>query len=467
MSLGKARHQMSIASEIVQMELPLESRGAAPTIERSGEATSAGQGPERSGLDDLHLMERIVEAGNLTRALKRVRRNKGSPGVDGRTVDELPAYLREHWPTIREHLLMGRYQPSVIKRVELAKPDGGVRLLGIPTVLDRFIQQAVLQVLQPAIDPTFSELSFGFRPGRSAQQAVCQAQRYVQEERHWVVDVDLAQFFDRVNHDILMGLLAKRIADPRVLTLIRRYLEAGVMVAGVVVRRYEGTPQGGPLSPILANVLLDVVDQELERRGHCFVRYADDCNVYVESKRAADRVMEGLVGLYAKLKLQINPAKSAVAPAGDRSFLGFRFFRVVRGQIVKRQVSPKAMDKMRARVREITARSNGWSLSHVIVVLRRYLLGWQAYFRLAETPSVFKSLDGWIRRRLRALRIYQCRHGRKLFRLLRARGVSVRAAAGAARHCRQYWAMAAHIALTVAFPGQYFDQLGVPRLGPL
>ena len=279
MPLDTARHQMSIE----QMELPLAERGAAPAGQCSGEAGSAARGDERSGLEDRLLMERVVEAGNLVRALKRVQRNKGSPGVDGRTVIALPAYLKAHWPAIRERLLTGRYQPTVVLRVELEKPGGGVRLLGIPTVLDRFIQQAVLQVLQPTIDPTFSDFSYGFRPGRSAHDAVRQAQRYVQEDRHWVVDVDLAQFFDRVNHDILMGLLAKRIVDPRVLTLIRRYLEAGVMVTGVVVKRYEGTPQGGPLSPLLANVLLDVVDQELERRGHAFVRYADDCNVYVLS----------------------------------------------------------------------------------------------------------------------------------------------------------------------------------------
>jgi group II intron reverse transcriptase/maturase len=462
MHLGTAMHQMSIE----QVELPLESRGAAPTLPRSGEAEPAARGPERSGLDDRFLMERVVEAGNLARALKRVQRNKGSPGVDGMTVDELPAYLKEHWPAIREQLLTGRYQPTVVLRVELDKPGGGVRLLGIPTVLDRFIQQALLQVLQPAIDPTFSEHSYGFRPGRRAQDAVCQAQRYVQEDRHWVVDVDLAQFFDRVNHDILMGLLAKRIADSRMLTLIRRYLEAGVMVTGVVVRRYEGTPQGGPLSPLLANVLLDVVDQELERRGHAFVRYADDCNVYVESRRAAERVMEGLVSLYAKLKLRINPAKSAVAPAGDRSFLGFRFYRVVRGRIVKRRVSPKAIDTMKARVRELTARSNGRSLGHVVAALRRYLLGWKAYFRLAETPSVFAEIDGWIRRRLRALIIFQCRHGKKLFRVLRARSISKLLAAAAAAHCRRWWAIATHRAITAAFPGSYFDSLGVPRLGP-
>jgi RNA-directed DNA polymerase len=460
--LDVATHQMSID----QMELPLEFRGAAPTLECSGEATPAIPGNGRSGLDDLRLMERVVEAGNLRRALKRVRRNKGSPGVDGLTVNELAAYLCDHWRTIREELLSGRYQPSAVLRMELEKPDGGVRLLGIPTVLDRFIQQAVFQALQPAIDPTFSEHSYGFRPGRSAQQAVCQAQRYVQEDRHWVVDVDLAQFFDRVNHDILMGLLAQRIADPRVLALIRRYLEAGIMVTGVVVRRHEGTPQGGPLSPILANVLLDVVDKELERRGHAFVRYADDCNVYVESRRAAERVMEGLVGLYAKLKLQINPAKSAVAPVADRPFLGFRFWRVVRGRIVKRRVAPKAIDKMKARVRELTSRSKGWSFKQVVATLRRYLLGWRAYFRLSETPSVLADLDGWIRRRLRALLIKQCKHGRRLFRVLRARGAAKRDAAGAAAHCRRWWATAAHPALNIAFPAQYFDNLGVPRLGP-
>jgi len=420
MPLDTAMHQMSIE----QMELPLAERGAAPAGQCSGEAVSAARGDERSGLDDRLLMERVVEAGNLVRALKRVQRNKGSPGVDGRTVIALPAYLKAHWPAIRERLLTGRYQPTVVLRVELEKPGGGVRLLGIPTVLDRFIQQAVLQVLQPTIDPTFSDFSYGFRPGRSAHDAVRQAQRYVQEDRHWVVDVDLAQFFDRVNHDILMGLLAKRIVDPRVLTLIRRYLEAGVMVTGVVVKRYEGTPQGGPLSPLLANVLLDVVDQELERRGHAFVRYADDCNVYVESRRAAERVMEGLVGLYAKLKLQINLSKSAVAPAGDRPFLSFRFDRVVRGRIVTRRVSPKAIDKMKARVRELTARSKGWSLTAVMAALRRFLLGWKAYFGLAETPSAFTDVDRWIRRRLRALLIYQCRSGPKLFRVLRARGVS-------------------------------------------
>jgi group II intron reverse transcriptase/maturase len=460
--LDKAAHQMSID----QMELPLGMRGAAPMPQRSGEATSAAHGTDSSGLADPLLMEQIVEGGNLQRALKRVRQNKGSPGADGQTVDELPEALREHWPVIREQLLTGRYQPTVVQRVEIPKPDGGVRQLGIPTVLDRFIQQAVLQVLQPAIDPTFSEHSYGFRPGRSAHDAVCQAQRYVQEDRHWVVDVDLAQFFDRVNHDMLMGVLAQRISDPRVLTLIRRYLEAGVMASGVVVERHEGTPQGGPLSPLLANVLLDGVDKALERRGLCFVRYADDSNVYCESRRAAQRVMEGLVGLYAKLKLQVNPAKSAVAPVGERTFLGYRFWRVVRGRIVKREVSPKAVEKMKARVRDITSRSGGRSLGQVVGELRRYLLGWKAYFHLAETPSTFAKLDGWIRRRLRALIIVQCKHGPTLFRKLRAQSLSVRDAAGAAVHCRRWWSTAASPALQMAFPPRYFDDLGVPRLSP-
>jgi len=279
----EVRHQMSND----QFELPLEPRGEAPTGERSGEARSTGCGTERLGLVDL--MEQIVERGNLVRALKRVRANKGSAGVDDLTVDDLPDYLRAHWSTIREQLLTGRYQPNAVKRVEIPKPGGGMRQLGIPTVLDRFIQQAVLQVLQPRIDPTFSEHSYGFRAGRSAHQAVRQAQRDVQSGRRWVVDVDLEQFFDRVNHDLLMGRVAKHVADARVLRLIRRYLEAGIMTEGVVMERHEGTPQGGPLSPLLANVLLDDVDKELERRGLHVARYADDCNVYVQSKRAAER----------------------------------------------------------------------------------------------------------------------------------------------------------------------------------
>jgi group II intron reverse transcriptase/maturase len=460
MQYDKAGHQKSDD----QFELPLDVRGEAPFGRRSGEATSAVQGDERSGLAGPRLMEWIVEGGNLRRALKRVQQNQGSPGVDGLTVEALPDYLREHWSRIREELLTGRYQPSVVRRVELPKPDGGVRLLGIPTVLDRFIQQAVLQVLQPEIDPTFSESSYGFRPGRSAHGAVCQAQRFVQAGRSWVVDVDLAKFFDRVNHDILIGLVAKRITDSRVRKLIRRYLEAGVLVSGVVVERYEGTPQGGPLSPLLSNWLLDVVDKALERRGHTFVRFADDCNVYVRSRRAAERVMEALVGLYAKLKLQINPAKSAVALARERPFLSYSFW-VTKG-VVKRRIAPKALEKFKRRVRAITARMGGRSLADVVADLRAYLPGWRGYFRLSETTRVFDYLDKWIRHRLRALLLKQWKRGRTIRRELRRRGIHGATLGSAARYGRRWWYDSAQKAAQNALPLAYFDSIGVPRLLP-
>jgi group II intron reverse transcriptase/maturase len=446
-----------------QLELPLEGRGEAPRAERSGETSSVMQGHARSGDDDQRLVERIVERGNLVRAFKRVRKNKGSPGVDGVTVNELPALLRARWPAIREQLLTGRYQPSVVKRCEIPKPGGGVRMLGIPTVLDRLIQQAVLQVLQPRIDPTFSAHSYGFRPGRRAHDAVCQAQRYIQSGRRWVVDVDLEQFFDRVNHDVLMGRLAKRIADARVLTLIRRYLEAGIMCNGVVQERDEGTPQGGPLSPLLANVLLDDVDKALERRGHRFARYADDCNVYVRSKRAGERVMQGLVSLYASLTLRVNASKSAVAPAKDRKFLGYSFWYAA-GSVVKRRVAPKALMAMKERVRQITSRNGGRSLAQVVAELRSYLGGWKSYFRLDDTPGVFEDVDKWLHRRLRALILKQWKHGTTTYRELRRRGVPVRVARAAAAHTHRWWAMATHGALKTAFPVRYFDQVGVPRL---
>src|SRR5690606_8294514 len=333
--LEMARRQMSM-----QMELLLEGRGEAPRVEQSGEAFSAVQGDERSGDGDL--MEKVVERDNLIRALKRVRSNKGSPGIDGMRVEELPEYLRENWERIRAELLAGSYRPTAVRRQEIPKSGGGVRRLGIPTVLDRFIQQAILQVLQPMVDPTVSEHSYGFRAGRSAHQTVCQAQRYVQSGRRWVVDVDLEKFFDRVSHDVLMGRLAKRLEDKGLLRIIRRYLEAGVMANGVVVDRHEGTPQGGPLSPLLANVLLDEVDRTLERSGHRFVRYADDCNVYVESKRAGERVMGRMARLYAKLRLKVNEEKSTVARVWERKFLGYSLW-VAPGKLVKRRVAPKAL----------------------------------------------------------------------------------------------------------------------------
>ena len=454
---GKAMHQKSSD----QLELALEATGEARPRQCSGEAGPTAHGTARSGADDL--MARVVERSNLARALKRVRQNQGSAGSDGMTVDELLPYLKRHWSRIREELLTGRYQPSAVRQHQIAKSGGGMRTLGIPTVLDRFIQQAVLQVLQPRFDPTFSESSYGFRPGRSAHDAVCQAQRYVQSGRRWVVDVDLEKFFDRVNHDVLMGKLSQRITDRRVLALIRRYLEAGIMANGIVQDRYEGTPQGGPLSPLLANVLLDAVDKALERRGHRFARYADDCNVYVRSKRAGERVMEALVGLYAKLRLRVNAEKSAVAPVGTRQFLGFSFW-VAPGGIVKRRVAPKALKAMKARVRQITSRTGGRSLPVVAAALRSYLGGWKAYFRLADTPGVFAAVDQWLHRRLRMLMLKQWKRGRTMHRELQRRGVGGATLGLAARFGRRWWHVAAHKALHIALPGTYFVSLGVPRL---
>jgi RNA-directed DNA polymerase len=443
------------------LELPLESRGEAPRAERSGEARPAVCGDERSGSG--HLMEKVVERENAFRALKRVRQNKGGPGIDGMSVGELPNYLREHWEGVRAQLLAGTYQPTPVMRRQIPKSGGGVRQLGIPTVLDRFIQQAILQVLQPRFDPTFSQYSYGFRPGRRAHDAVCKAQQYIQEGRRWVVDVDLEKFFDRVNHDVLMGKLAKRIADKRMLRIIRRYLEAGVMVNGVVVERHEGTPQGGPLSPLLANVLLDDVDRELERRGHAFVRYADDCNVYVRSKRAGERVQGALRRLYAKLRLRVNEEKSAVARVWGRKFLGYSFW-VAPGRVVKRRVAGRALGEFKQRIRRITSRSGGRSMEQVVVELRSYLLGWKAYFRLADTPGIFRNLDQWIHRRLRAVQLRQWKRGTTVYRALCKRGVPERLAWRAARYARHWWHVAAHPALHTALPGSYLTQLGVPRL---
>lgn len=408
-------------------------------------------------------MERVVERPNLLAALKRVRRNQGSPGIDGMTVDELPAYLGEHWPRLREQLLAGTYQPAPVKRQAIPKRGGGMRELGIPTVLDRFIQQALLQVLQPHFDPTFSQHSYGFRPGRRAHDAVRAARRYVQEGRRIVVDVDLEKFFDRVNHDVLMGKLAGRIADRRLLGLIRRYLEAGVMLHGVVVERYEGTPQGGPLSPLLANVLLDSVDRELERRGHAFVRYADDCNVYVRSWRAGERVMELLRRLYARLRLRVNEAKSRVDLATRRSILGFTFWWGA-GRTAMCRVAPKALGVMKERVRRLTRRTRGRSLVQIAGDLRSYLVGWREYFRLADTPRVFGGLDQWIRRRLRAVQLKHWRHRRVIYRELRARGLPDAKARRLAANGQRWWHSSA-AGIHIALPNSFFDQLGLPRLG--
>jgi RNA-directed DNA polymerase len=363
-------------------------------------------------------MEEVVDAANLRQALKRVRSNKGSPGVDGMTTQELPAYLREAWPRLREELLAGTYRPQPVKRVEIPKPGGGVRALGIPTVVDRFIQQAILQVLSPVYDPTFSPSSYGFRPGKSAHQALEAGRAHVASGRTWVVDLDLEKFFDRVNHDVLLGRLARRIGDPRVLRAIRRYLEVGVLADGVVMDRHEGTPQGGPLSPVLANILLDELDRELERRGHAFCRYADDVQIYVRSQRAGERVLASVARFLERtLRLQVNHAKSAVAWARERTFLGYR----LRGRKrVYLAIAPESLARAKATMRRITKRNRGVSFDRVVRELRTFTDGWVGYFWRARTPSTFLKLDQWIRWRLRCYQWKQWKTPHRRAQALRA-----------------------------------------------
>lgn len=443
-----------------QLELAFEDRGEAPKVERSGQATPASSQEEGSG--STLTMEVVLDGTNLRQALRRVQQNRGAPGIDGMTTDELPDYLRAEWHRIRVELLAGRYRPQPVRRHDIPKASGGTRTLGIPTVVDRFIQQALLQVLQPIYDPTFSEHSHGFRPGRSAHGAVRAARRYIQEGRRWVVDVDLEKFFDRVNHDILMGRLAKTIGDGRILRLVRRYLEAGMMADGVASRRYMGTPQGGPLSPLLANILLDEVDKELEARGHAFARYADDLRVFVGSKKAGERVMRSLIRCFERLRLRVNTDKSAVARVWDRAFLGFAFW-VAPGKIVRMRLSPESFDAMKARVRQITRRNSGRSLAQVAKELRIYLLGWKGYFRLAETPRIFGNLDQWIRHRLRAMQLKQWKRGRTVYRELCRRGVAPDLAARIASGTRSWWRNSAR-GLNSAVPSCTFTDMGVPLL---
>jgi RNA-directed DNA polymerase len=434
-----------------------EDRAASPKDSLGDERAPATGGHASPGGDDL--MARVLTRSNLEIALKRVEANRGSAGVDGMTTRELKPWLKENWPTIRAALEAGTYEPKPVRWHAIPKDGGGERELGIPTVLDRLVQQALLQVLQPLLDPSFSEHSFGFRPGRSAHDAVKTAQRYVQEGRHIVVDVDLERFFDRVNHDVLMDRMAKRIGDKRVLRLIRRYLNAGILKHGVTLERDEGTPQGGPLSPLLANVLLDEVDKELERRGHAFVRYADDCNVYVSSQRAGERVMEELKKLYAKLRLKVNESKSAVGPATTRKFLGFSFWLDRDGQ-VKRQVAKKALDKLKQQVRKKTGRNAGRSMQSVIEDLSKYLVGWRAYFRAAETPRTFERIDQWIRHRLRVVQLKQWKQGPTAFRELRRLGCSPEAARLGAGSIWRLWRSSRH-GLNLALPNAHFARLGL------
>jgi RNA-directed DNA polymerase len=437
-------------------------RGEAAGEPASDEADGPRHEPSDTGDPHAALLHAAFTRENLQRAFKRVRANKGAAGVDGLDIDQTAKHLITAWPAIREQLLAGTYRPSPVRRVLIPKPEGGERELGIPTVTDRLIQQALLQVLQPILDATFSEHSYGFRPGRRAQGAVLAAQAYVQSGRRVVVDVDLEKFFDRVNHDILIERLSKRIADAGVIRLIRAYLNSGIMSDGVVQERHQGTPQGGPLSPLLANVLLDEVDKELERRGHCFVRYADDANVYVRSRRAGERVMELLRGLYGDLKLSINEAKSAVASVFGRKFLGYSLW-VARGGEVKCRVADKPLATFKQRVRQLTRRSGGRSLQEVVDELRPYLLGWKAYFGLSQTPGVWRTLDEGLRHRLRAIQLKQWKRGTTMYRELRALGATHDVARQVAANSRCWWrnsGQSLNRVLTIA----WFDRLGLPRL---
>jgi RNA-directed DNA polymerase len=404
-------------------------------------------------------MEVIVERDNLRKALAQVKRNKGAAGIDDMSLDALAPYLKEHWPMIRVQLLDGSYKPQPVRRVEIPKASGGTRPLGIPTVLDRFIQQAVLQVLQVEWDPTFSECSFGFRPKRSAHQAVARAQEFIAAGQGIVVDIDLEKFFDRVNHDILMGLVAKRVADKRILKLIRGFLTAGVLTDGLVSATEEGTPQGGPLSPLLSNLMLDVLDKELERRGLNFVRYADDCNIYVRSQRAGERVAAGIETFLSKrLKLGVNKAKSAVDRPAKRKFLGFSFMN---GPQPRRRIAPQSLARFRSRVRDLTRRTRGKSLAQIVRELSVYLIGWRGYFGFCETPSVLRELDQWIRRRLRAVVWKQWKRGTNRYAELRRRGVGRDQAAQAAGSPRGPWRLSASPALCIALSNASLTSLGL------
>ena len=448
----------------IQMQLDFSSAltGEAREAGREETESSGATNGTESPVSTNRLMEEVCERENLKAALRQVKANKGSPGVDGMTVVGLKDYLKQHWPAIREQLLNGTYEPKPVKRVEIPKPDGGVRKLCIPTVLDRFIQQAVRQVLQKQWDPTFSDHSYGFRPGRSAHQAVEQAQRYIAEGHSWCVDLDLEKFFDRVNHDKLMGQIAKRVGDKRLLKLIRAFLNAGVMENGLVSPSVEGTPQGGPLSPLLSNLVLDELDRELERRGHRFVRYADDSNIYVRSQRAGQRVMESVTQFITqKLKLKVNEAKSAVARPQQRKFLGFSFSA---SPEAKRVIAPQALDRFKQRIREITRRAKGVSMKTTIEELAPFIRGWRSYFGFCETPGVLVSLTRWVRLRIRAAMWRQWKTPRRRREALIELGVRSRLASNTAGSGLGPWYLAKAQALSIGLSNAYLSSLGLPSL---
>jgi RNA-directed DNA polymerase len=419
---------------------------------------------EHSGPETEQLLEAVVERENMWLALKQVERNRGAAGVDKLTVEQLRAYLREHWLRIKEELLAGDYQPLPVRKVEIPKPGGqGVRMLGIPTVLDRLIQQALQQVLSPLFEASFSESSYGFRPQRSAQQAVLKAREYVRAGRRWVVDIDLEKFFDRVNHDVLMSRMARRIKDKRVLRLIRRYLQAGMMSNGLMTARREGTPQGGPLSPLLSNILLDELDKELERRGHKFCRYADDSNIYVQSRSAGERVMKSISRfLERRLRLQVNAEKSAVARPWERKFLGYS---LTWHREARLRIAASSVQRLKAKLREIFRRGRGRNLGKLIEAeLTPLLRGWMNYFRLAEVKGIFEELDGWIRRKLRCLIWRQWKRTLARAKGLMQRGLKEPQAWESATNRHGPWWNAGASHMHAAFPKSYFDRYGLLSL---
>lgn len=446
---------------IERSEADLRCDGRKPEAARVGGSNFPGNG-EPTGSREPDLIERMLERGNMLRALQAVEANRGAAGVDGMEVGQLRNYLRERWAGIKEQILNGSYEPRPVRRVDIPKPGGGTRMLGIPTVIDRLIQQAMHQILSPIWEPEFSPHSYGFRPGRSAAQAVKAAQGHVNSGKRWVVDMDLEKFFDRVNHDVLMARLGRRVKDRRMLRLIRRYLQSGIMQDGLVAPREEGTPQGGPLSPLLSNILLDDLDKELEKRGHQFCRYADDCNIYVGSQRAGDRVLASLTRyLWEKLKLTVNPKKSAVDRPSNRKFLGFS---LTSQKVARVRVAPQSVERFKGKLREKFREGRGRSLRTFLASLKPLLRGWASYFSVAETRMVFEELDQWIRRKLRCLEWRKWkRPGTRMKRLI-ALGLERGRARASAFNGRGPWWNAGASHLNAALPTSYFRKLGLISL---
>jgi RNA-directed DNA polymerase len=410
----------------------------------------------------MRLLEAILSRENMMAALRRVVANKGAPGIDGMPVEDLRSHLATHWPRIKEELLAGRYRPAPVRGVEIPKPGGGKRLLGIPTVVDRLVQQALHQVLTPLFDPGFSTSSYGFRPGRSAHDAVLAARSHMTAGRRFVVDLDLEKFFDRVNHDVLMVRVARKVGDKRVLRLIRRYLQAGLMLGGVTTARTEGTPQGGPLSPLLSNILLDDLDKELERRGHAFCRYADDCNVYVQSRRAGERVMTSMIRFLAeRLRLTVNRAKIAVERPWNRSFLGYS---VTAHKEPRLRVAPKSVSRLRDKLRAVFRQGRGRSVARTVTDLAPILRGWTNYFRLAQAKGIFEELDGWLRRKLRCILWRQWKKPRTRAARLMQRGLDEARAWQSANNGRGPWWNAGARHMNDAFRKAFFDRCGLLSL---